>query len=416
MPCVECVIPARRYCRTVRDPWEKSELARRFHESAASHHPRAPLYASLSRAISGDPEMSGLLFHAPPEQRLPVLLFACVHTLVLQEPESDLAAWYPNLTTTPRSADDPALVPTFKRFVTDRAPALLALLATRRTQTNEVGRCLMLLPAFGIVADEVGELAHLDVGTSGGLNLLLDRYEYHYVSDDDREDRHVGGPSTVQLTASTRGDVGVPSTMPTVAARCGVDISPIDVTDDDEAHWLEACVWPDQRDRFLRLRAAIEIARSESPEILAGDAITSLAPAIDRLARAGHPVITNSWVLNYLSQTDRIAYVTELDRIGEQRDISWVYLGGAGTDPRVAVAHVAPRLTPHDRGTRSMARWPTFGHQPGHGASTRLLDPRLVNQRGREISPPTTARRSLCRPVNPRPTGRLRQRTRPNSR
>jgi hypothetical protein len=254
-----------------------------------------------------------------------VLLFACVHTLVLQDPQSDLAAWYPNLTMSPRSPEDPALLPTFKRFVSDRVPALFELLATKRTQTNEVGRCLMLLPAFGIVADEVGPISHLDVGTSGGLNLLLDRFEYHYTADDDGNDRHVGGPSTVQLTASTRGDVPVPSEIPIIAARCGVDVNPIDVTDDGEAHWLEACVWPDERDRFLRLRAAIEIARAAPPEILAGDAVASLAPAIDRLARSGHPIVTNTWVLNYLDQAAREAYVTELDRIGGRLDISWVY-------------------------------------------------------------------------------------------
>lgn len=338
----------------MRDPWEESELARRFRESAASHHPRAPLYAALASGIADEPEISGLLLHAPPEQRLPVLLFACVHTLVLQEPQSDLAAWYPNLTPSPRSPGDPALLPTFKRFVDDRAPALFDLLATKRTQTNEVGRCLMLLPAFGVLADEVGPIAHLDVGTSGGLNLLLDRFEYHYTADDDRGDRHVGGPSTVRLTASTRGDVPVPSTMPVVTARCGIDLNPIDVTDDGEAHWLEACIWPDERDRFLRLRAAIEIARAEPPEILAGDAVTSLAAPIERLSRAGHPVVTNSWVLNYLSRTDRVAYVAELDRIGREIDLSWVYVESPTLTPGLPwqTALDDPHLT-----VLSVARW-----------------------------------------------------------
>ena len=31
-----------------------------------------------------------------------------------------------------------------------------------------------------LLADEVGPLGHLDVGASGGLNLLLDQYEYRY--------------------------------------------------------------------------------------------------------------------------------------------------------------------------------------------------------------------------------------------
>ncbi len=88
--------------------------------------------------------------------------------------------------------------------------------------------------------------------------------------------------------------------MPTIAARLGIDQRPIDVTDDGEARWLEACVWPDQADRFHRLVAAIDIARSTPPEILAGDAVVSLAPGIERVGAVAHPVVTNSWVLNYL--------------------------------------------------------------------------------------------------------------------
>jgi hypothetical protein len=113
--------------------------------------------------------------------------------------------------------------------------------------------------------------------------------------------------------------------MPTVTWRCGVDRRPIDVTDPDEARWLEACVWPDHVERFERLVAAIDIARTSPPELLAGDAVTSLAPAIERIGADTHPVVTNSWVLNYLTATERIAYLGELDRIGSERDLSWIY-------------------------------------------------------------------------------------------
>ena len=84
------------------------------------------------------------------------------------------------------------------------------LLSTRTTQTNEVGRCGLFLPVFGMLADEVGSLGHIDIGTSGGLNLLLDRYEYRYRGDERGEVAAasvVGGPSTVVLEVSTRGAV-----------------------------------------------------------------------------------------------------------------------------------------------------------------------------------------------------------------
>lgn len=296
-----------------------------FHEFSTSQHARAPLYAALTAGIARDPELYRLLAHAPPTQRLPVLLLACTHTMVLSEPHQELAEWYPNLTEEHRSPDDPALLPTFKQFVSERAVQLVELIATKRTQTNEVGRCSMLLPALGIIGSECGPIAHLDVGASGGLNLLLDEYQYHYVPEDGGATRIVGEPSMVTLIAHTRGDVPVHETMPEISARLGVDVHPVDITSDTEAHWLEACVWPDQRDRFLRLRAAIEIGRSHPPEIIDGDAISTLDGAIEIMTRSGHPVVTNSWVLNYLTPDERTTYVAELDRIGATTDISWIY-------------------------------------------------------------------------------------------
>jgi len=312
--------------RTVEDV----ELVRHFRANAASASPRAPLYVALSTAIADDPELYRLLLQAPEQQRLPVLLLAASHKLVLEEPDHPLAAWYPNLTESHRDPASPELVPTFKRFLQERNGPLSQLLRTRRTQTNEVGRCAMFVLALGLLADEVGPIAHLDVGASGGLNLLIDRYEYHF-----EPGGAVGGPSPVVITSGTRGDPPIPTAPPSAAVRCGIDVAPIDVTSDDEAHWLEACVWPDQADRFRRLAAAIEIARQAPPELLAGDAVPSLAPAIERMARGGHPVVTNSWVLNYLTSEQRVAYLAELDRIGEHTDMSWAYVEAPGLVPEL---------------------------------------------------------------------------------
>ena len=87
-------------------------------------------------------------------QRQPVLLFACVHDLLLAgRPDEGLARFYPDLATTP---DDGDPMPAFRAFAAAHADELAELLVTRSTQTNEIGRCALLLPAFGLVADEVG--------------------------------------------------------------------------------------------------------------------------------------------------------------------------------------------------------------------------------------------------------------------
>ena len=334
------------------DRADDAYLLEHFAAFARTANPRAPLYSALSALAARDPQVADILRHAPPPERVPVLFFAAVHALLLDEPDVELAQWYRNLTAEPRSPSERSLRAVFEHFVAERRGELEQLVATRTTQTNEVGRCSLLLPALALLAGEVGSLGHLDVGASGGLNLLLDRYEYHYRSDGVL--RAVGGPSTVVLTSDVRGDMPVPSRLPEIASRCGIDRRPIDVTDPVEAQWLEACVWPDHVDRFRRLVAAIELAREHPPELLAGDAVSSLRPAVDRVGASAHPVVTNSWVLNYLTPTGRADYLAELDAIGAERDLSWVYAEAPALIPELP--NEPDPIDPH-RTVLSMARW-----------------------------------------------------------
>lgn len=301
------------------------EILRRFEAAAEASLPRAPLYSRLSRGVAGDPATARLLLHAPPAQRLPVLLFACVHWLLLDDTTTDeavtLRGHYPNLTDPP-AAGDP--YPSFRSFCSHHEPLLAGLLASRTTQTNEVGRCAVLLPALGLLTAEVGPLALLDVGTSGGLTLLADRYHYRYETADGTADEVGPADASVTLVCGTRGAVPVPAEMPAIVARLGLDRDPVDLLDDDAARWLEACVWPDQADRFHRLRAAIGLARDDPPAIASGDAIDDLAATVARLPDDAHVVVTNTWVLNYLATEEQRAYVAALEGIGAERDLSWV--------------------------------------------------------------------------------------------
>lgn len=337
----------------VDDSVDDGDLQRPFAEFSITASPRAPLYAALSLVVADDPALFRLLLHAPSTQRLPVLLFACVHELLIEHPDDELARWYPNLTADHRDAADAALAAAFRTFVGAHLDRLAHLLANRTTQTNEVGRCGSLLPALGLLAQDVGPLGVLDVGASGGLNLLLDHYEYRYRSADGMTDR-VGGPSPVRIDVETTGAVAVPASMPTIAARCGVDQRPIDVTDQEQANWLEACVWPDQADRFHRLVAAIGIAREYPPEVVTGDAVTSLAAGIAHIGMSAHPVVTNSWVLNYLTSQQRVDYFAELERIGAERDLSWVYAEAPALIPELPNG---PDPKDSHRTVLSMVRW-----------------------------------------------------------
>lgn len=273
--------------------------------------------------------MSSLLGHAPVEQQLPVLMLAAIHFLLLDETDHPLAAWYPNITDDHRDPDDAELAATLQTFIDERSAAILEILGSRRVQTNEVGRCALFLPAFAEVAADIGALAHVDVGTSAGLNLLLPHYSYRYDSGE------WIGSSVVDIECSTRGAGPRATAVPDVVSSVGIDSRPIDATDPVEARWLEACCWPDQADRFERLRAAIGIASDHPPRIVEGDAVDTVGSTVAEMDEQAHPVVTTSWVLNYLAPADRHRFVSTLDDIGADIDLSWVIAESPAQTPEL---------------------------------------------------------------------------------
>jgi hypothetical protein len=305
-----------------------AELAERFMEFSGTSTARAPLYSRLARSIAADHGLVELLTAAPEQQQITALLFAAVHHVLLEHPDAELAGHYPNLTAQP---DDSDPFGAFRRFVAEHEAELRMLVATRSTQTNEVGRCAQFLLPFGMLHAERGALSMVDVGTSAGLNLLLSHYGYTYSPGGTL------GAGPVHLQCDTRGGPPAPTSMPVVRAAVGLDASPIDVRRDDEVRWLEACVWPDQPDRFDRLVAAIGLARELGVDVRRGDAVADVPALVREAATHGHPVVTNSWVLNYLSLEQRTSYVAALDALGSELDLSWVIAESPAQTPGLPV-------------------------------------------------------------------------------
>lgn len=310
-------------------------LAERFRQLAVSSLPRAPLNAALSSVIARHRDLYGLLGHAPETQQSPVLLLAAIHDQVLatatdgdvRVANPDLRDWYPTVADTPRDADDPELERALRDFVAERAATISGLVASRHTQTNEVGRCALFLHPLRLLEREMGPLGRLDVGASAGLTLLLDRYVYRFDDGPTIRGSQVASPELL-ITCSSRGGSPLPDgelAVPEMSAVLGIDATPVDVSDRERARWLEACCWPDQTDRIERLRAAIDIARRHPPEILRGDAVDRLVDGIERVAASGHPVVTTSWALSYLTASRRQEFVDRLDQVGGRRDLSFVF-------------------------------------------------------------------------------------------
>jgi len=206
----------------------------------------SPVYERLALAVSRDADILTLLAPLPVAKQQVNLLFAVVR--FLGGPVEDPVA--------------------FHDYVVGNWATIEAQLRTRATQTNEVGRCALLLP---VLASLPQPLALLEVGASAGLGLFPDRYAYRYGS-------HEVGSGQPLLTCAATGLVP-PDHLPEVVWRAGIDLNPLDVTDPDDVAWLEALIWPEHAHRRERLRAAVMVAAEDPPQLVRGDLVDEL-PAL----------------------------------------------------------------------------------------------------------------------------------------
>lgn len=270
----------------------------------------SPLYSSYAAAVSAHEGILELLSELPFEKQQPNLLFAAVRYLY----------------GTPATGDELVAV------ALDRREALLELMTLRRVQTNEPARCATILP---LLAGLPAPLSIIEVGASAGLCLLPDHYGYDF------DGRVVGpiGPDDGSPTfpCATDGPVPVPAAVPEIAWRLGIDTHPIDLDDAEERQWLQALVWPEQRDRATRLAQAIDVARRVRPDVIAGDLRTDTFELIASAPADTHVVVFHSAVLSYLPSRDDI---DEFAAGMETSAATWISNEG----PTVVTA-IAERLT-----------------------------------------------------------------------
>lgn len=201
-----------------------------------------------------------------------------------------------------------------RALVKQHGREVAAVMRSRRTQTNEVGRCAVLLPAL-----PSGPLALIEVGASAGLCLLLDRFYYRFGSE------AVGDPgSPVHLRCTVAGPAPVPRAIPRVIWRQGLDVNPINVYDDEAVRWVLACVWSDHPERRRRLAGAIDLARVDPPSVNVGDLVDHLPAILANVPSDAQLVVFHSAVLSYVSPDRRQAFADVLANASARRDVVWV--------------------------------------------------------------------------------------------
>ena len=260
---------------------------------------REPVYAHglalLRDALAGpfgtllESPWNARAFHASYERPL-LLLAALRNDALLEGPghplHAALCADPPDADAFPAEALAQALAPERTRFY--------ASLRNRAVQTNETTRAVTWLwPAH--LLGQSGErrtLTLVDLGASAGLNLVADGLPASWVD---------GAGAAVPVAP-----------LPPIGMRLGVDVSPIDVSNEAGAAWLRACVWPSDRARLARLEQAIaaytvRAAEPGGPQLTACG-LADVWPLLEVLPRDGVVLCVQTIVRDYLAADDRARY------------------------------------------------------------------------------------------------------------
>lgn len=193
-------------------------------------------------------------------------------------------------------------------------------------QTNEGGRSAGLMTGLLHVAARFGPRVELlEIGSSAGLNLLIDRYAF------DLGGVRRGPPNgTVTIRPEWRGPPPPDVPVDIVAVR-GVDVAPLDATDPAQAARLAAYVWADAPERLDRVQRGIAMIRERPVRLDRGDA------ADWTLARLAEPqpagvtrVLMHSVVWQYLGDERRERIRLGVDAAGARatpdRPLGWVMM------------------------------------------------------------------------------------------
>jgi len=274
-------------------------------EAGERHLHRAPCTAALIESWPGDPSAAALAMR----------FNAAIHALA-------------------RRGKLPALEALYRREHDDFDGAVAAALAAEDLfiaawmrdppQTNEVSRAASILSALMAARRLFGfPFELLELGSSAGLNLNLARYTYD-----------LGGiaagarQSQVRIAPAWRGAPPLAAPVEVVEAR-GVDLHPLDVTDEATRERLLSYVFADQPARAERLRQALALAQRYRPQIDRGDAVSWLAERLAAPQQAGRcRAVFHSMVLQYLGADDR-RVVRDLiaaagSRATRERPLAWI--------------------------------------------------------------------------------------------
>ena len=343
---------------------KQADLFRRQAQACANLG--SPMYADLLARLADDLEAGGVTAGVvagheedPGPSALGLRLMGSVHRLVLQRRAGELATYYPSVGGTWEPEGGWAAL---GRLLAEEPDAVREWL-DRPPQTNEVGRSGALMGGLLHIGESFDHPVRLfEIGSSGGLNLLADRFAYV----DEAGTTYGDAGSAVRLDGAWRGRTLTPWPDLEIVERVGSDVMPVDATTTEGRLTLTAYVWPDQSHRHERLRGALDLAQRVPLEVRREDAVSFVHGIA--LEPGATTVLWHSVMWQYLSADEQAAVTARVASLGEQ----------ATAEAPFAHLFLEPTRrtpdSPHDF-LVVLELWPTgerriLGDSAGHGMPT----------------------------------------------
>lgn len=316
-------------------------IARRYRDFVEEQvRGRSPIYVELGLAVAETPAILDFLATLPTPKQQPNLLLAAVRH-VCGVPAGGVA---------------------MAEAIRTQGDAIRAVMLSHSTQTNEPGRCALLMPMLARLPQPI---ALFEIGTSAGLCLYPDRYGYDYGGT--RLLPEGAGENVPVFPCAIEPAGLIPAAYPTIAWRGGLDLNPLDATDPDQVAWLQTLVWPEQTDRAERLGKALAIARKDPVAIRRRSLLDPLDDVFDGAPAGATRVLIHSSVLSYIDDEQEKRLVC--DRIQAACDV-WICNEATRVLPWIAAQ--APTAPPPGMFMQAVNGSPIAWTDP-HGSALRLI-------------------------------------------
>jgi len=278
----------------------------------------AELYFKLCYEISKDDELTKIASYTKVGQPMPNIFLGAVHYLLMKNPQEELSKYYPTISQVENISEIP--IDIFKIFCLKYEQEIIEIVSTKIVQTNVVNRCSYLFPIISHLAKKENKpTTIIDIGTSAGLTLNFDNYEYWL------NNKKVYGNGTVKIKSEIKeGKIENIEPIAVKLTKIGIDQNIITPLDIEEKLWLKALVWADHKERFDNMDKALDSKEIEQIIFNNGSSIQDFTNIIIDIPKEENLIIYSTHTLYQFNQEEKNQFYKMLDDLGEKRDFYFI--------------------------------------------------------------------------------------------